>query len=112
MSLDHAVTAMLAQNRRWAPVVAGHRYVGLLAVTDIAEVPAARWPQASAGDIARQDIPPASPDDPVSEVAERMRARDHGAIAVTDGELVLGVVTLRDLSNVEMLLDRLHNEAS
>lgn len=112
LPLDQVVTAMLRQNRRWAPVVDGHRYVGLVAVTDIARVPTADWPQVTARDIARTDLLPAALHDPVSSVAERMRASDFGAIAVTAGDRVVGVVTLRDLASVEMLLDRLTNEST
>jgi CBS domain-containing protein len=111
-SLDDAVTTMLRQNRRWAPVVDDAGYVGLIAVTDIAKIPMAEWAYATARDIARTDVLPASPRDPVDVVAERMRAADSEAIAVTDANSVIGVVTLRDLTNVEVLLDRLENESS
>ncbi len=32
-------------------------------------------------------------------------------MAVTEQDRVIGVVTLRDLTNIEVLLDRLNNEA-
>jgi hypothetical protein len=41
-----------------------------------------------------------------------MRAAHSEAMAVTNANVVVGVVTLRDLSNVEVLLDRLENESS
>ena len=65
-----------------------------------------------ARDVARTGVPPAHPDDPVADVADRMRSAHSEAMAVTNANAVIGVVTLRDLSNVEVLLDRLENESS
>ena len=103
---------MLRQSRRWAPVVDDTGYIGLIAVTDIAKIPMAEWVNATPRDIARTDILPANPTDPVSVVANRMRAAHSEAIAVTNANTVIGVVTLRDLTSVEVLLDRLENESS
>jgi CIC family chloride channel protein len=113
MTLDDVVVVMLGQNRRWAPVVDGSRYVGLVAVTDIAKIAAADWPSLTAGDVARTDQLPARPSDPVSEVAARLRASGGDAVVITDDDgRVVGVITRRDLSNLEILLDRLTNEAT
>jgi CBS domain-containing protein len=111
-TLDEVVTMMLRQNRRWAPVVDDMNYIGLLAVTDIAKIPPGDWPSMTARQIAHTDLLPVSPSDPVSLVAERLRSSDNEALAVTEGGRVIGVVTLRDLSNIEILLDRLNNEAT
>jgi CIC family chloride channel protein len=112
LTIDEVVTTMLRQNRRWAPVVDNDGYVGLIAVTDISKFPIADWSSLTARDVARTDIAPAHPDDPVADVAERMRTSHTDAIAVTTDNNVIGVVTLRDLTNVEVLLDRLENETS
>jgi CBS domain-containing protein len=55
---------------------------------------------------------PARSDEPVTSVAERIRTSGADAIAVTEADVVVGVVTLRDLANVEVLLDRLANGSS
>jgi CBS domain-containing protein len=110
--LDEVVATMLRQNRRWAPVVDDTGYVGLIAVTDISKIPMAEWAAVTARDIARTDVPPADPADSVAIVADRMRAAHSEAMAVTRAGTVIGVVTLRDLTNVEVLLDRLENESS
>lgn len=109
LSLDDAVTAMLTQNRRWAPVVDGRAYVGLVAVTDIVGVPRAEWAARSVRDVVRTDVLPASGAETVASIAERLRTAGAGAVAVTDGDRVIGVVTQRDLGNVEVLLDHLAN---
>lgn len=111
MSLDEVVATMLRQNRRWAPVVDDGHYVGLIAVTDISKVPISDWPSLTAREVARTDIQPAGPTETVADVADRMRTSHTDAVAVTDANTVIGVVTLRDLTNVEVLLDRLENES-
>jgi CIC family chloride channel protein len=112
LDLDAVVATMLRQNRRWAPVVDGSGYAGLIAVTDISLVPMPEWPNLKARDVARTDVAPAAPTDTVDVVAERMREAHSEAIAVTTSNTVIGVVTLRDLTNIEVLLDRLSNESS
>ncbi|MBI5087298.1 MAG: chloride channel protein [Actinobacteria bacterium] len=112
LDLERVIAAMLRQNRRWAPVVDESGYVGLIAVTDISLVPMKDWQHMNARDVARTDLAPAAPTDTVDEVAERMRAVGSEAVAVTRSGTVIGVVTLRDLTNIEVLLDRLNNESS
>jgi CIC family chloride channel protein len=109
LSLDDAVTAMLEQNRRWAPVVDGGTYVGLLAVTDIVAVPRSGWATTTVRDVARDDVLPASATETVASVTRRLRSTGAGAVAVTDVDRVIGIVTQRDLGNVEVLLDHLAN---
>jgi CBS domain-containing protein len=112
MSLDDVVATMLRQNRRWAPVVDDRGgYVGLIAVTDIAKFPIADWPSLAAREVARTDVQPARPTETVADVAHRMRTSHTDAVAITDANTVIGVVTLRDLTSVEVLLDRLENES-
>ena len=112
LGLDAVVATMLRQNRRWAPVVDGNGYAGLIAATDISLVPMAEWPNLKARDVARTDVAPAAPTDTVDAVDDRMRAVHSEAIAVTTSNTVIGVVTLRDLTNIEVLLDRLNNETA
>lgn len=112
-ALDDALNTMLRWNRRWAPVVDGSSYYGLLAVQDIAAIHRDEWPDLTARQIARTNLIPASPSDSVSSVSERLRSSESDAIAVTgDDGVVIGVVTLRDLNNVEILLDKLANDTT
>ena len=101
---------MSRQNRRWVPVVDGDRYVGLLAVTAIAEIPPDEWPRLRARDVARTDVPAARRSDSVARVAEIIRQHDAGAVAIVDDGRVTGVVTIRDIANIERLLDHLDPE--
>lgn len=111
-ALDEVVTTMLGQNRRWAPVIDDNGYVGLVAITDISQVPMVDWPGVSARDIARTEVAPARSDDTVAALADRMTAAGVEAVAVTNDNAVVGVVTRRHLVTVEILLDRLGSEAS
>jgi CIC family chloride channel protein len=112
LPLDEAVTRMLAANRRWAPVLGTDGgYAGLLAVTDLAKVPRAEWPHRRVAEIARADVPAAAADETVLGAAARMRAAGVEAVAVLDGDAVVGILTRRDIANVEILLDRLSADA-
>ncbi len=108
--LDECLVEMSRQNRRWVPVVDDDRYIGLLAVTAIAKIPRAKWPDLRARDVARTDIPTARTSDSVEHIANMIREHDAGAVAIIDEGRVIGVVTIRDISNVERLLDRLDPE--
>lgn len=105
-ALSDSVRVMMTTNRRWVPVLDGQAYVGLLSITDAATVPAERWATTPTRDLARS-MSAARTTDSVSEAARRIRVGDVGALAVNDGDRVVGVVTIRDIANVERLLDLL-----
>jgi CBS domain-containing protein len=107
LGLEGCATAMLRNNRRWAPVVEGGSYVGLVGLPDMARIPVAQWPQASVRDVARTDVETASIGDDLASAVARLRASGSGAMAVLEDGRIVGVVTLRDVLNVEMLLDHL-----
>ena len=97
----------MAEARRWVPVLDGQRYVGILALADIARRPESEWATLRCIDVARQDVETAGPDESIADVASKIRQGGIGAIAITDAGSVIGVVTIRDIANVERLLDRL-----
>ncbi len=108
--VDKCLIEMSRQNRRWVPVVDDDHYIGLLAVTEIAKIPPDKWPDLRARDVARTDVPTARSADSVAHIAELIRTHDAGAIAIVDEDRIIGVVTIRDIGNVERLLDRLDPE--
>ncbi len=108
--LDECLIQMARDNRRWVPVVDQGRYVGLLALTEIATIPPIEWPELTARDAARSDIPTSHPSDSVAHIAAVIRAQNIGAVAIIDDGRVTGVVTIRDIANIERLLDRLDTE--
>jgi chloride channel protein, CIC family len=99
---------MLRQTRRWAPAVDGDgAYVGLLAIADIGALPESDWATTPIADVLRAEVPAASSSDSIQHAAATMRASGNDAVAVVNDDEVVGVVTLRDVTNVEVLLDRL-----
>lgn len=110
MPVDEALGAMLEQNRRWAPVVDGGTYAGLLAVRDIVRRPSEERDDLTAGDVVRTDLVPVSPDDRVSAVSAAMRELGQRAVAVVDRGEVIGVVTISDLDRIELLVDVLGDD--
>ena len=109
--LDECLIEMSRENRRWVPVLDDEHYFGLLALTDIAKIPPEHWAQRTARDVARTDVPTASASDSVAHVARNIREHEAGAVAISDNGRIIGVVTIRDIANIERLLDRLDTEA-
>ena len=110
--VSDVVATMMRQNRRWAPVVDDSgTYAGLVSVRDISQLPQDQWPTTNLATIVRHDIPPARSTDPVDAAAERMRASNTEALAVVDDNVIIGVVTLRDVASIEILLDRITNDS-
>jgi CIC family chloride channel protein len=108
--LDQCLIEMSRENRRWVPVLDDNRYFGLLALTDIAKIPPEQWSQRTARGVARTDVPTASASDSVAHVAHKIREHGAGAVAISDNGRIVGVVTIRDIANIERLLDRLDTE--
>ena len=109
--LHDCLIEMARANRRWVPVVDDSRYIGLLALTEIAKIAPADWPNLAARDVARTDVPAAHPSDSVADIAAIIREHNTDAVAIIDDGRVTGVVTIRDVANIERLLDRLDTEA-
>ena len=82
--LDDCLIEMARANRRWVPVVDDGRYIGLLALTEIAKFAPADWPNLTARDVARTDVPAAHPSDSVAHIAAIIREHNTGAVAIID----------------------------
>jgi chloride channel protein, CIC family len=108
--LDECLIEMARENRRWVPVLDDERYFGLLALTDIAKIPPEQWAQRTARDVARTDVPSTPSSETVANIARMLRAHSVGAVAIIDDGHVAGVVTIRDIANIERLLDRLDTD--
>lgn len=107
-TVDEALAHLLPHQRRWAPVVDGTAYVGLVSVADLAAVPAERRADVRARDVARAEVPVLAVGDAVLVAGRTLRDLDAGAAAVADATgMIVGVVTARDITTVEKLLDRM-----
>ncbi len=107
LSVDECVRRMMIDQRRWVPVLDEQQYVGLLALADVASRPSDEWANLRCGDVARHETDVVGVDDSVATVAATIRNAGIGAVAVTEHGRVVGVVTIRDIANVERVLDRL-----
>jgi CIC family chloride channel protein len=110
MTIADAAVTMMKGQRRWAPVCEGAAYVGVVALADIAAVHSEESAKKRCIAVTRVDIGTASMEDSVAAVASQMRRAGVGALAIADGEQVVGVVTMSDVARIEQLLDRLAPE--
>jgi chloride channel protein, CIC family len=111
--ISEVASTLMRRNRRWVPVLDGAGvYSGLVSAADLATVPQEQWPTTIVDTVVRHDAAPAAPIDPVSTAAARMRSEGLEALAVIEADHVVGVVTLRDIANVEVLVDRLTDDVT
>ena len=80
-------------------------------LTEIAKISPEERAKLTARDVARTDVPAAHPSDSVADIAAIIREHDADAVTIIDDGHITGIVTIRDISNVERLLDRLETEA-
>ncbi len=106
-SLDRCADVMMSARRRWAPVTAHGRYAGIVALEDIAAVRADERAGRTVASLVHRDNPISAPETSVVEVASIIRGLGVGAVAIVENDTVIGVVTERDLANIERLVDHL-----
>ena len=88
-----------------APVVSGTDVVGVVSLTDLAELVEMPSPNANALDehtvseVMNRKIYSLPPDTLVDKAADFMRTADVHRVLVMDGESLLGVVTTRDIAD-------------
>ena len=110
--LDECLIEMARENRRWVPVLDDDHYLGLLALTEIAKIPpdrvgpSHRTRRCSHRRTCRSPLR-------LRRAHRRDRSENtaRSAVAIIDDGRVIGVVTIRDIANIERLLDRLDTEA-
>ena len=86
-------------HRSMYPVVDGGRLVGCVSMHDIKRLPRERWSATTVGEIMQPctEAPPIRPDQDAMDVLSLMSRTRNARLPVTDGERLVGVVTLRDL---------------
>lgn len=105
-----AIEDLIAQNRRWAPVVDGVDYLGMVSLPSLAAVVRSERDTTPVRQIARRDVETVAPTTSIAAVGALLRANGVGAVAVVAEDGISGVVTIRDLSNVERLTERLSDD--
>jgi Zn-dependent protease/CBS domain-containing protein len=103
---------VLPMNLRAIPVVAGERFVGLVAINDLRKVDQARWAETPVEEVMTQasELPTVSPDDPLTTALERFAETELPLLPVTkDGRLVgllyresvIGYVRMQEMLGIE-----------
>jgi CIC family chloride channel protein len=112
LPLDECMKHMMVEQRRWVPVLDDERYIGLLALADIAQLPEESWSTLRCNDVVHHDADVVGVNDSVALASALIRGSGIGAAAVVANDRVVGVITIRDVVNIERLLDRLGPEES
>jgi CBS domain-containing protein len=88
-----------------APVVSGRHVVGVVSLTDLAEVAEMPSPDSNplddrtVGEVMNRQVFSLPPDTFVDKAADVMRTADMHRVLVMDGDALIGLVTTRDLAN-------------
>ena len=103
---------VLPMNLRAIPVVAGDRFIGLVAIGDLRKIDQARWAETPVDEVMTRaaDLPTVSPDDPLTLALERFGSNDLPLLPVVkDGTLVgllyresvIGYVRMQEMLGVQ-----------
>lgn len=112
-SVDKAITTLAEHERRWAPLVDNGRYAGMVALRDLAAVSLDERAATTVAEVAVADAGTIDASETVMNVAAVLDRHDVAALTVVDADqAVVGIVTRRDVANVELVLDRLADDAA
>jgi Zn-dependent protease/CBS domain-containing protein len=86
-------------HRKAFPVVSGDHLQGLVDTSVLAELPASEWEQHTVDEVARHDLSSltVSPDTDALDALSRMQRLGVSRLLVTQGDHLVGIVSLRDL---------------
>jgi Zn-dependent protease/CBS domain-containing protein len=101
--LQVAVDELLAGWQQDFPVVEGGRVRGMLVRADLVRALKAQGPQCAIGEVMREDVFTALPDEPVHAVVTRMRSVGSTSVPVVDGDRLLGLLTLENVGEFLMV---------
>lgn len=101
-TLDHASKVLLNGSQTVFPVMAGEEVVGVLTRDDITNGMSDAGPDAYIAQSMNRTFETAGPNDPLEPLAERM-GKTRQAVLVLNGQELLGVVTMENLSEFIMV---------
>jgi CIC family chloride channel protein len=102
---------VLGHREKAVAVVDGGRYVGVMRIDELQEIPQERWGSELVGQHLRSDFPVVGPGGLLRDALTAMEAADVDLLPVLDGEAFVGVVTTRDILELDEILDRTGGEA-
>lgn len=105
LTIRDAMVLFTTRHVSGAPVVSGRDVVGVVSMTDLAELAEMPSPDATALDdhvvseVMSRKICALPPDTPIDKAANLMRTADVHRVLVMDGESLIGLVTSRDIAD-------------
>jgi Zn-dependent protease/CBS domain-containing protein len=86
-------------HRKAFPVVADGRLQGLIETGSLADIPRDEWDRCTVGEVMRRDVEAiaVSPQADALEALERMQRGGSGRLLVTEGDRLVGILSLKDL---------------
>lgn len=100
-TLDHVVNGiMLGHNVSFVPVLDGDRLLGYVDTAVVQKIGREEWPRTLIGDayIAASDINTIPPNTPTQDLMDKITKTGQRKFLVSDGNALLGVITLADLT--------------
>lgn len=86
------------------PVVDGGRYLGVMRVEELGEIPQAEWGATTVGQVMRTDFPVGDPGWALGQALDAMEKADVDLVPVVDGQRFVGVVTTDDILKLDDIL--------
>jgi CIC family chloride channel protein len=87
------------------PVVSEGRYVGMVSLDDVADVPREQRDTVTAGTLAMHPHPVVRGDETLRAAVAAMEASDVDRVPVLDGDTLLGVVTTGDIVGLDQVIE-------
>jgi len=100
LDLRHLVEGYVYRyHRKTFPVVTDGRLEGCIETQALSQIPQSEWGQHSVGEVMRRDLKPITvgPDADAVEALSKMQRGQVSRLLVTDGERLVGIVSLKDL---------------
>jgi CBS domain-containing protein len=94
----------LGQREPATVVVEKGRYLGVIRVEELAEIPQERWVSTPVCDLMRMDFPTANPAWKLRDALRAMEQADIDLLPVVEGELFVGVVTTAEILKLDDIL--------
>jgi CBS domain-containing protein len=100
---DHHISQL---RLRAVPVVDGAKYLGMVYLDDIANLPRAEWPTTTVSAILRPDAPSTGVGETLGAALQAMETEDVDRLPVLDGQSFVGIVTTGEILKLDAILDR------
>lgn len=95
---------VFGQRQHAVPVVDGTRYLGLMRIDDLLEVPQEEWSTETVAQHMRADFPTGAPGWQLRQALTVMEREDIDVLPVVDGETLVGVVTTDEILKLDDIL--------